>query len=120
MNEYPFELRKISLTEVKQQLVTFLESFHLNFDDDVQEAIGIFISAQNSKTESSHNLAKITDRLWAMFGHVIKCIVFEKNFRILAFFQKSFLFLFPNEEKRIQNILIYKNRTIRKIYQSRF
>lgn len=110
MNEYPFELRKISLKgKSRQQLVTFLESFHLNFDDDVQEAIGIFISAQNSKTESSQQFGE-NDLIacGGCSGHVIKCIAIREEFQNTGLLSKIISYFYSRMKKSgIQNILIY-------------
>lgn len=110
MNEYPFELRNIPLKgKSRQQLVTFLESFHLNFDDDIQEAVGIFISAQNSGTESAPQFGE--NDLIACGGcsdHVIKCIAIREEFQNTGLLSKIISYFYSRmKESGIQNILIY-------------
>jgi len=110
MNEYPFELRKILLKgKSRKQLESFLESFQLKLDSDVQEAIGIFYSSQSFEKETDEQPER--DDLvacGACSDHVIKCIAVREDLQNTGLLSRIVSYFYTRmKDKGIRNIFIF-------------
>jgi hypothetical protein len=92
MNEYPFRIEKISLNGSQGSSLTFLESFHLNFDDDVQRRLEFYFCSKFQDRIVSQFVENDRRLLAVVLGMSLMYRYRENFFRILAFFKNHFLF----------------------------